>query len=455
MGERLLVIGGDGAGMAAASVARRRRPDMEIVAVERGRWTSYSACGIPYLVGGEIGSVDDLVARTPDQFRAMRIDVRVQHEVKAIDLDARTAEVHNLTHGRTYTLGFDLLHLATGAVPRRPPVPGIDSPHVHGVQTLGDASRLLDDAAERRPEHVVVVGGGYIGLELAEAFVSRGATVTVVDEAPEVMHTLDSDMGALVGRALRSSGVTVRLGETVLGIDEGEVVTSSGSIPADLVVLGTGVRPNSDLAAAAGVALGVHDAIVVDRQQRTSVPGVWAAGDCCQAWHRISGMPVHEALGTVANKQGRVAGITLAGGYATFPGVVGTAVTRVCDTEIGRTGLNTAEALAAGFAVVGAKVETTTNSAYMPSARPVTVKLLAEAVTGRLLGVQIVGGPGSAKRVDVVAVAAAAGLGAEDLLMADLGYAPPFSSVWDPLQSAAREVLGLLAPAPTVPRSAR
>ncbi|MCU4186913.1 FAD-dependent oxidoreductase [Acidiferrimicrobium sp. IK] len=445
MGTRLLVIGGDAAGMAAASVARRRRPDMEIVAVERGGWTSYSACGIPYLVGGSVDSVDALVARRPDQFRAMRIDMRVEHEVKSIDLDARTAEVHNLAHGRTYSLGFDLLHLATGSSPMRPAVPGIDAPHVHGVQTLNDAQRLLDDIKSRRPEHVVVVGGGYIGLELAEAFVSRGASVTIIDAAPEVMHTLDPDMGALVGRALRATGVTLRLGEALLGVEDGEVVTSQGTIPADLVVLGTGVRPNSDLAQAAGVALGVNDAVVVDRQQRTSVEGVWAAGDCCQSIHRISGRPVHQALGTVANKQGRVAGLTISGSYATFPGVVGTAVTRLCDIEIGRTGLSVTEATVAGFDVVSAKIETTTNSSYLPSARPVTVKMVAEARTGRLLGVQIVGGPGAAKRVDVVAVAAGEGMDAEDLLMADLGYAPPFSSVWDPLQVAARQIVAQLS----------
>lgn len=441
MGQRLLVVGGDGAGMAAASVSRRRDSDLDIVAIERGRHTSYSACGIPYLIGGEVGALDDLVARTPEQFRAMRIDVRTEHEVRAVDLQARTAEIHNWPHGRSYTLGFDLLHIATGAVPNRPAVPGVDGAHVHGVQTLGDAERLLADAAARRPEHVVVVGGGYIGLELAEAFLTRGASVTVVDGGAELMRTLDADMGALVTRALRAAGVTVRLGEDLEAIEEGQVVTSGGSIPADLVVLGTGVRPNSDLAAAAGITLGINDAIVVDRQQRTSAEGVWAAGDCCQSFNRVSGRPVHEALGTVANKQGRVAGITISGGYATFPGVVGTAVTRLCDTEIGRTGLTEAEAVAAGFGVVTARIEVTTAAAYMPGARPVTVKLVAERTTLRLLGAQIVGGHGTAKRVDTIAIGLGAGLDAEELLMADLGYAPPYSSVWDPLQVAARQLL--------------
>jgi len=216
-------------------------------------------------------------------------------------------------------------------------------------------------------------------------------------------------------------------------------------MPADLVVLGLGVLPNSGLARAAGIATGARDAIVVDRQQRTSVPGVWAAGDCCESTHIVSGRPVHVALGTVANKQGRVAGINISGGYATFPGVAGTAVVRVCDLEVGRTGLSEREATEAGFDFVASKVETTTIAGYMPEAAPMTVKLLAEKGTGRLLGAQIVGGPGAAKRVDVVAALFLAGATALDLVGLDLGYAPPFSSVWDPLQVSARQALSLLA----------
>jgi NADPH-dependent 2,4-dienoyl-CoA reductase/sulfur reductase-like enzyme len=444
MGERLVVVGGDAAGMAAASVARRRRSDLEIVAIERGRWTSYSACGIPYLVGGEVGSLDDLVARTPEQFRAMRIDVRTEHEVIGVDLPARQLTVHNVVHERTFKLGFDLLHLATGAVPRRPEIPGLDADHVHGVQTLGDARRLLDDAATSRPERVVVVGSGYIGLELAEAFTRRGASVTVVERGAEVMGTLDPDMGAVVGRALRSRGIEVHLGETLEGVEAGMVHTSSGSLPADLVVLGLGAEANTALAAEAGLELGVGGAIVVDRRQRTSVDGVWAAGDCCQSIHLVSGRPVHQALGTVANKQGLVAGINLGGGYATFPGVVGTAITRLCDLEVARTGLNEAEAAAAGFGVVTSRIETSVVAGYLPDPGKVTVKLVAEAHTGRLLGAQIVGSAGAAKRIDTVATALSARLDVTDLLMLDLAYAPPFSSVWDPVQVAARQALAVL-----------
>jgi NADPH-dependent 2,4-dienoyl-CoA reductase/sulfur reductase-like enzyme len=444
MPERLLVIGGDAAGMSAAAQARRRAPTLEIVALERGRWTSYSACGIPYLVGGVVDGLEDLVARSPEQFRAMRIDVRTGHEVTGLDLDQRQAEVRNHVHGRTYRLGFDLLHVATGAVAVRPPLPGIESRHVHGVQTLDDAARLLADAKARRPRRVVVVGSGYIGLELADAFAGQAIAVTVVEAADEVMTSLDPDVGARVARAMRDLGITVRTGEAVEAISDTAVHTAAGEIPADLVVLGMGVAPNSALAAGAGVRTGVRGAIVVDRQQRASAEGMWAAGDCCQSMHVVSGQPVYQALGTVANKQGRVAGINISGGYATFAGVAGTAVTRICHLEIGRTGLSAREAEAAGFSFVARTITTTTTAGYMPDAKPLTVKLLAERGAGRLLGAQILGGAGAAKRVDVIAVALTAGCTAEDLLGMDLGYAPPFSSVWDPVQIAARDVLATL-----------
>ncbi len=449
MGQRLVVIGGDAGGMVAASVARRRSPDLEIVALERGPWTSYSACGIPYLVAGTVPTVDDLVARTPEAFRAQRIDVRINHEATAIDLDAGQVEVHNQVHDRTFKLGFDLLHIATGAVPNRPDIPGIDADHVHGVQTLGDATRLRDAYERDRPDHVVVIGSGYIGLELAESFLTRGARVTVVDQAAEVMGALDPDMGALVTRSLRDHGVTVRLGEKLVAVEGDSVVTTGGPVRADLVILGLGVRPDSRLAAAGGIDTGPAGGIVVDRRQRASRAGrhlahVWAAGDCCQTVNVVSGRPGQQALGTVANKQGLVAGINIAGGYATFPGAAGTAVTRLCATEIGRTGLSEKEATEAGFDYVVARVQATNLSGYLPGAVGVTVKLLAERGRGRLLGAQIVGGPGSAKRVDAVAVAVTAGMEVEDLVMADLGYAPPFSSVWDPVQVAARQAMAQL-----------
>jgi NADPH-dependent 2,4-dienoyl-CoA reductase/sulfur reductase-like enzyme len=240
---------------------------------------------------------------------------------------------------------------------------------------------------------------------------------------------------------MRQAGITVRTGEEIKQVTETNVVTSEGEIPADMVILGLGVEPNSDLAARAGLDTGIRGAIAVDRQQRTSSEGVWAAGDCCQSFHLITGRPVYWPLGTVANKQGRVAGINIAGGYATFPGIAGTAVTKVCRTEVGRTGLGQRDADRAGFSAVSCQVEGTTSARYMPDAETTTVKLIAERRSGRVLGAQIVGGQGSAKRVDVIATALTGRLTVDDLLGLDLGYAPPFSSLWDPLQVAARQLL--------------
>jgi NADPH-dependent 2,4-dienoyl-CoA reductase/sulfur reductase-like enzyme len=442
MADRLVVIGGDAGGMAAAMQARRRQPYLEIVALEKGPWTSYSACGIPYLVGGEVPTLEHLVARTPQEFRDNhRIDVRLHHEALAVDLTNRRIEVRDHQRHRTIQLTFDQLHLATGARPTRPDLPGIDGDQVHGVQTLDDAKALLDHARTSRCRSVAVVGGGYIGLEMAEAFVRWGAEVTVVESSDQLMGTLDADMASRLVEPMEGLGITVRLGTKVAGFEPGRVLLSSGgALDADLVVLGLGVTPNGELGAEAGLAVGAKGALVVDRRQRTTASGVYAAGDCCESRHLVSGQQVHIPLGTVANKQGRVAGINLGGGYATFPGVVGTAITKVCEVEVARTGLTEQEAATEGFDAVTASVDTTTHASYLPDAEPMTVKLVAERGSGRLLGAQIVGGDGSGKRIDVVATALHARMRVEEIIDLDLAYAPPFSSVWDPVATAARVV---------------
>jgi NADPH-dependent 2,4-dienoyl-CoA reductase/sulfur reductase-like enzyme len=444
--ERLVVIGGDAGGMAAAMQARRRKPYLEIVALEKGAWTSYSACGIPYLVGGDVASLDDLVARSPAEFREKhRIDVRLHHEAVGIDAAARTVEVRDHAKRRTLTLGFDQLHVATGARPIRPDLPGIALDHVRGVQTLDDAKALLEHARTSRCRSVAVVGGGYIGLEMAEAFIRWGASVTLVEGSDQLMRTLDGDMAARLLRPLRGLGVDVRLGTVVAGFEPGRVLLSDGAaLPADLVVLGLGVTPNAELAGDAGAGRGRRGALVVDRRQRTTLDGVYAAGDCCESHHLVSGRPIHVALGTVANKQGRVAGINLGGGYATFPGVVGSAITKVCSLEVGRTGLTEREAAAEGFAAVAATIEATTIAGYLPDTKPMAVKLVAERGTGRLLGGQIVGEERSAKRIDTVATALHARLRVGELIDLDLAYAPPFSSTWDPIHVAARQLVSLV-----------
>jgi NADPH-dependent 2,4-dienoyl-CoA reductase/sulfur reductase-like enzyme len=443
MSDRLLVIGGDAAGMSAVMQVRRRQPGREIVVLEKGRWTSYSACGIPYLVGGSVGELEDLVARSPETFRDQhQIDVRLGHEARAVDLDARRVEAWDHDADRQVTVDFDELHIATGARPLIPDLPGVELPLVHGVQTLDDAAALEAEAAKAGPDaRVVVVGGGYIGLEMAEAFVQRGFAVTLLEAAGQLMPSLDPDVAAPLVDALRGLGVDVHLGTRLEAVEPDAVVAGGGRFPADLVVLGLGTRPNAGVAADAGVEVGVKGAIRVDRRQRTSAEGVWAAGDCCESFHMVARAPVHIALGTVANKQGRVAGINIAGGYAAFPGALGTAVTKVCAIEIGRTGLSAAEAATHGFVTVEASVEGESRAGYLPERKKITIKALAEAGTGRMLGAQIVGQEGTAKRIDVLATAIQAGLTAEDVVELDLGYAPPFGPVWDPVHSVARRLV--------------
>ncbi|WBC02105.1 FAD-dependent oxidoreductase [Micromonospora sp. WMMA1976] len=456
MAERMIVIGGDAAGMSAASQARRRRrdrSDLEIVAFERGHFTSYSACGIPYWVSGLVEERDELISRDPQTFRdEFGIEVRTRHEVTAIDLDRREVLARDLDGGGEVRAGFDTLVYATGASPVQPDWARDDVSGVFGVQTLDDGAALIAWLErEPRPRRAVVVGGGYVGVEMAEALVQRGLSVQLVEQADQPMSTVDPDMGELVADAMRGTGIGVRTGLTVTGLQERDgrisaVVTDEGPIPADVVVLGLGVRPNTALAEAAGLPIGPSGAVRTDRRMRVpGVPGVWAAGDCVESLHRVSGMPVHIPLGTHANKQGRVAGINIGGGYATFPGVIGTAVTKVCELEVGRTGLRERDAREAGFEFVTVLAQSTNRAGYYPGAREMTVKLIAERPSGRLLGAQIVGWSEAAKRIDALAVALWNGMTVDEMTALDLGYAPPYAPVWDPVLIAARKAVDALA----------
>ncbi len=431
--------------MSAAAQARRRRGpgDLEIVAFELGRFVSYSACGIPYWIGGVVDGPDALIARTPEEFRKAGIEVRTRHEVTGIDLSARTVTVRDLDGGRDLREGFDELVYAAGASPVRPPWARIPEKGVFGVQTLEDGSALREWLDAEKPESAVVIGGGYIGVEMAEALINRGLRVTLVEKSGQPMGTVDEDMGALVATSVRELGIDLRTGVTVEGLETANgkvraVVTDDGPIPAGVVVIGLGVRPNTALAEAAGLPLGVTGGLRTDLRQRVT-DGVWAAGDCTETHHRISKRQVHVPLGTHANKQGRVAGINLGGGYATFPGVIGTAVTKLCDLEVARTGLSTREAEQAGFATVSATVESTNRAGYFPGAVPMTVKVIAERGTGVLLGAQIVGRTEAAKRIDAFAVAVWNRMTVSDMTGLDLGYAPPYAPVWDPILIAARK----------------
>ncbi|MFB8347882.1 FAD-dependent oxidoreductase [Streptomyces niveus] len=399
------------------------------------------------VIGGDVERRDDLVARTPQEHRERAIDLRMRTEVLEIDTGGRRVRARDLDSGSETWTGFDKLVIATGARPVRPPLPGIDAPGVHGVQTLGDGQALIETLTRTSGGgRAVVVGAGYIGVEMAEALLKRGYEVTVLHRDEQPMATLDPDMGRLVHEAMDGLGITTVGGAAVTKIltgDDGRVravATDGAEYPADVVVLGIGVRPETALAEAAGLPLGPHGGLLTDLSMRVrGHEDIWAGGDCVEVLDLITGTTRHIALGTHANKHGQIIGANVGGDYGTFPGVVGTAVSKVCDREIARTGLREKDARAAGLQYVSATIESTGTAGYLPGARLMTVKMLAERRTGRLLGVQIVGGEGAAKRVDIAAVALTARMTVEQMTALDLGYAPPFSPVWDPVLVAARK----------------
>ena len=430
--------------MSAAAVARRRDPELAVLVFERGPYTSYSSCGIPYFLAGLVGGANDLIARTAEEFRQAGIDVRTLCEVTEIDLDARTLiyRDHNARSERRES--FDELVYATGAVAVAPPVPGAEL--VEPVRTVDAAERLLARLERAANGNAVVIGASYLGLEMAEALALRGLEVTLVDRSEQVMPPLDADMAAHVLAAAEGAGIRVLLSTEVQEIRSDRdgrprsVITSAGELVADHVVLSTGARPASALAAAAGLDLGVTGGVRVDDRQRCpGHDGVYAAGDCAETRHRLLPDPVNVQLGTHANKQGRIAGTNATGGEVAFPGVIGTAVSRICRYEVARTGLSEQEAAAADLPAVTATIKSATRAGYYPGAGPIWVKLVADAGSGRLLGGQIVGVEGAAKRIDVLATAVWSGLGVEELEVLDLGYAPPFSGVYDPILIAARQ----------------
>lgn len=434
MGERLLVIGGDAAGMSAANTAKRRDPDLDVVAFDSGPYTSFSACGIPFYVSDLVQRAEDLVARSPEAHRANGIEVHTRTEVVGLDLDARQATVRDAA-GTERVEAFDRLVLATGARSVPLPVPGAE--RGEPARTIPEAERLKR-ALDGGGESAVVVGGGYIGLEMAEALIERGLSVTLVEQADRIMTTLDADMAAHVQDAAEGRGVDVRLGATLEEIRARSVVVDGEEMAADHVISAAGVKPATDLAAAAGIALGESGGLRVDDHQRCAGhDGVWAAGDCVETWHRVLQRPVSAKLGTHANKQGRIAGINATGGDASFPGVIGTAASRICRYEVSRTGITEAEAADAGIEVRSALVEDCTRAGYYPGVGPVWVKLVVEPGTGRLLGGQIVGTEGAAKRIDVLAAAVWTGMTVDELELLDLAYAPPYSGVYDPVLVAA------------------
>ncbi len=462
---RIVIVGSVAAGTSAGAKARRNTEDAQIVIYERDADISYSGCGIPYFVGGEVDRIGTLAPRDPAWFASRYgIDVRTRHDVTEVDPSARTVAVRDLDGGGTFTDHYDHLVLATGVSPVVPALPGVGSAGVFTVRTMRDARALRDWIEDREVARAVVVGAGFIGLEMVEQLMHRGIATTLVEQQPQVMPPLDPDVAHRVAESVRGHGVDLRLDATLAAV-EGDpattVVLGSGErIQADLVVLSVGVRPNVDLAAQAGVALGPSGAIAVDDRMATNVPGVWAVGDVAESFSAITGAPLWRPLGSTANKMGRIAGDAITGGPLTHRGILGTGIFRAFDQTVAQTGLTEREATDQGFDVVILHNIKPDRSEYL-GGREMLIKAIADRATGRVLGAQIVGPQGVDKRIDVLATAITFGARAADLFHLDLAYAPPFATTKDPvlytgmaLDNALRDSAPLITPAQLIARRA-
>ncbi|RZJ64893.1 MAG: flavoprotein oxidoreductase, partial [Flavobacterium sp.] len=379
--NKLVIIGGDAAGMTAASKVRREQPGREIVVFEKSSYTSYSACGIPYYISETVATYRELIVRSPETFRKKyNIDVRTQHEVLQVDTDAKKVKVVNLKSGKEFWEEYDQLLIASGGKSFCPEIPGVGAEGIFGISNLRSGIKLENYIDEIKPKTAVIIGGGYIGLEMAEALLIRGLKVSLVNRGEQVMNTLDPDMGAIVSKAMRKLGVKLFLEEELLTFETKDgkltaVTTDKRTLKTDIVVLGMGTAPNTEFLKGSKIEFGIKDAIKVNARMQTNIKDVWAAGDCTETLNLISRNYMHIALGTVANKTGLVAGSSLSGEKAVFPGAVGTAVCKVCAYEVARTGLLEKELKKLKIDYVTGTIKSLTRAGYYPGAKEITVKL--------------------------------------------------------------------------------
>ena len=448
--ERFIVIGGVAAGMSAASRAKRNRPDTQVVVLEKGSFVSYGSCGLPYFISGLVKDIHGLVVHDVAFFKQKRgIDVLTRHEVTKIDSQAKVVFARNLEQDEEIELSYDKLAICTGASPSYPNLPGVDLKNVFVIRTAEDGSVLKDFLKQAVPKRAAIIGAGFIGLEMAEAFTARGLDVTVIKRSGSILKMFDDDMVKLVEDELETKGVELIKDAIIQGFEgdrEGKVravVLAQGTRQADLVLLATGSKPNSDLARQAGLEIAPNGTIVVDDRMQTSNPDIFAAGDCVGQKHIITGKDVYIPRGTTANKQGRIAGENASGGNEVFEGIVGTAVSKIFDLTVARTGLTFAEASAEGYDFVSSTVAHPSHAHTYPNPEPkdITIKLIGERATGTLLGAQMIGVIGVAKRIDVLAIAVSQGMTVGEISSLDLSYSPPFAPVWDPILVAANVAL--------------
>ncbi|MBX7244753.1 MAG: FAD-dependent oxidoreductase [Candidatus Sumerlaeaceae bacterium] len=453
--QKVLIIGGVAGGASAAARARRLSEDAEIIIVERGPHVSFANCGLPYFVGGEIESRDKLLVQTPESLRARHnLDVRINTEAMKIDREQKRVLLREVKSGREYWESYDALVLSPGAAPLKPPIPGIERKGHFVVRTVPDAETISSWVDSSRTKTAVVVGGGYIGLEMAEQLQRRGLKVSVAEALPQVMAPLDPEMAAWLHEELRKHSVDLFLGDGVAGFEDpaaGEsakasvVVLKSGTrLPADLVILGLGVRAETGLARDAGLDLGERGGIRVDAAMRTSDPNIYAVGDAVEVRDAVTGQPAMIPLAGPANRQGRIAADNIFGRKSTYPGTYGTAVIRIFDLTAACTGASEKTLRRAGIAHRAVHLHPGSHAGYYPGAKPIALKLLFSPETRRLLGAQAVGEDGVEKRMDVLATALKAGMTVDDIAELELCYAPPFGSAKDPVNMAGMAAQNIL-----------
>jgi NADPH-dependent 2,4-dienoyl-CoA reductase/sulfur reductase-like enzyme len=442
---RFVVIGGDAAGMSAASKAKRNKPDLEVIVLEQSEDVSYSACGMPYNIADPDREMNDLVVRTAAVFREKQgIDLRTGHKVDRIDRKIKTVcgiDAHN----NRFEIPYDKLLIATGSRPRMLPIPGIDLPGVKVLRSLEDGRRIKSYIASHNVRSAVIIGGGYIGLEMVEALCERGLHVELVEIRDSFLPWLPKELDDLIRTELESHDVKVKLETSVTRIesdnDRLKIFYSDSETVVDLVVLAVGVVPNSELAADAGLVLGPAFSIAVDRYLQTSDPDIYSVGDCADAFHHVTGQRVWIPLALRANRGGWAVADNITGHASEIPDIVGTGVFKVLDLEVARTGLSLEEALNAGFDPVENIIRSSSRAHAHPGASTIHVHLVGDKKTGRLLGASMIGKEGAAHRINALAVALHASMTVREFFGCDLAYAPPFSPVWDPMLTAANQLL--------------
>ena len=439
---KVVIVGGVAGGATAAARIRRLDEQAEIVVFERSGYISYANCGLPYYIGGVIEDPEELTLQTPESFfRRFRIHMKVRHEVTAIHPEKKTVSVKNLETGAVFEEAYDKLLLSPGAKPVWPNLPGMDSDRLFTLRTVEDTLRIKEFVDRNKPRSAVMVGGGFIGLEVAENLRELGLEVTIVQRPKQLMNPFDADMAAFIHAEVRKHGVQLALGHSVAGFEEknGGIqvhLKDSAPLQADLVVLAIGVTPESQLAREAGLALGMKGSILVNDRMETSVPDIYAVGDAVQVKHYVTGEDALIALAGPANKQGRIAADNICGGDSRYLGSQGSSVIKIFDMTAASTGINETNARKSGLDVDTVILSPMSHAGYYPGGKLMTMKVVFEKETYRLLGAQIVGYEGVDKRIDVLATAIHAGLKATGLKDLDLAYAPPYSSAKDPVNMA-------------------